>query len=73
VILLDAENTNSHGVPVISVCHDMRTTINNDNMHGSSVRVITKDFDVLQIACIFIKNNITHGADGMQLHCRKSI
>jgi hypothetical protein len=63
VILLDVEKNNSHGVPIISVCHDMWTTINNDNVLGSSVRLITKDFDLLQIACLLTKNNITHGAE----------
>jgi hypothetical protein len=44
VILLGDEKENSYGAPVISVCHDMWTTITNDNMLGSSVRLITRDF-----------------------------
>jgi hypothetical protein len=63
VNLLDMEKNNSHDVSVISVCHGMWTTINNDNVLGSSVRPIAKNFDLLQIACLLTKNNITHGTE----------
>jgi hypothetical protein len=52
------EKINAYGMPLPSVCHDMWTTLMNDKVLGSSLRFITKDFKLVQIACIMLKNNI---------------
>jgi hypothetical protein len=40
----------------------MWTTISNDNVLGSSMRLITNDFKLMQIASIMHKNTTTHKA-----------
>jgi hypothetical protein len=60
VFMVQKEKKNYFHLPFISICQDMWTTVIQDNVLGSSIRFISADFEVVQIACFRVKNNTTH-------------
>jgi hypothetical protein len=48
--------------PFLSVVHDMWTAQTANNALGSSLRFLTSDFKLVQVASLLVKNNVTHGA-----------
>jgi hypothetical protein len=53
---------NVYGMKFLSLGHDMWTTTTNDNVIGSNIRFITKDYELVQIACVSKKHNVSHNA-----------
>jgi hypothetical protein len=60
--LYEEAKADAYGMKFLSVGHDMWTTTTNDNVIGSNIRFITKDFELVQIACVLKKNNVSHKA-----------
>jgi hypothetical protein len=60
IFMVQQENINCFRLPFISICHNMWTAVLQDNVLGSSIRFISADFEVVQIACCLLKNNTTH-------------
>jgi hypothetical protein len=58
--VIEEEKKHMYGLPFISICHDMWTTLVSDSALGTSMRFISKDFKVLQFACALFKSNESH-------------
>jgi hypothetical protein len=63
VFMLKKEKENCFGLPFISICHDMWTTVLQDNVLVSSINFISADFEVVKIAFFLVKNNTTHNLE----------
>jgi hypothetical protein len=53
--LYEVAKADAYGMKFLSVGHDMWTTTTNNNVIGSNIRFITKDFVLIQIACALKK------------------
>jgi hypothetical protein len=53
IYMVKKRKENCFKLPFISVCHNMWTTVLQDNVPGSCIRFITSKFDMVQIACFF--------------------
>ena len=61
--MLTKEFSLSHGMAFMNLTHDMWTNANNDNLLGTSIRLIDSDFKIVTLAVLLSKNNVSHAAD----------